>query len=500
MLSKPLTTWLAAAASFLVLSLDHPVATALPEKLSSHVKSSTPIEHVVVLMLENRAFDHLLGSLALTNDEVDGCIPSTCSSPLDPTLPASPRANVTFDAVYSQLDPCHSISCTTKQVYSYNTSTPMDGFIKNYAEQTSDQENVSIQDQFSAEHLPATTTLANEFAVFDRWYASVPGPTMVNRAYAASATSHGMGTNNPIKIGLGLPQETMFSQLNKMGLKWSVYFSDVPSVLQQKDMRFGHLRNYHGIKRFADDAKGGKLPEFTWVEPAYFDSPEIPATDQHPDHDVSAGDSLIKYVYDSLRSSPKWNNTVLMITYDEHGGFPDHVLPPDCPNPDGMNSTDDPFDFKRLGVRIPTIVASPLIAKSTVVHRGEGEGEYEHSSIIKTVVHDIFSSKTDYSPEFLTKRDEWASSFASVFTLDEPRVDCPLVLPDVPSHREQFPETLPPLDGMMPLSELQKELLAVVKMLETDKCKPSEFDVEALETEIDGLRFAEERIAECVTG
>jgi hypothetical protein len=108
------------------------------------------------------------------------------------------------------------------------------------------------------------------------------------------------------------------------------------------------------------------MPAFTWLEPNYFDGENYPASDQHPDHDVSIGDQLIKSVYDAVRASPLWNKTALIITYDEHGGFFDHVPPPmNVPNPDGLNSTDDPFDFTRLGtlalVFLPRLYSRTLL-------------------------------------------------------------------------------------------------------------------------------------------
>ena len=123
------------------------------------------------------------------------------------------------------------------------------------------------------------------------------------------------------------------------------------------------------IKDFYDDLAIGDIPDLTWIEPSYFNGPKKhhKATDQHPDHDVSLGEKLIKDVYEALRSSSLWNETALVITYDEHGGFFDHVKPPtNIPNPDGRNSTDDPFDFTRLGVRIPTVVVSPWVRKGSV--------------------------------------------------------------------------------------------------------------------------------------
>jgi phospholipase C len=295
---------------------------------------------------------------------------------------------------------------------------------------------------------------------------------MVNRAYAASATSNGMGTNDEITIAKGLPQKTMFRQLLEMGLDYRVYYQDIPALLQFKDMRHKDARpRYNKLDQLFLDLQKGDMPQFSWVEPAYFSTPKQAATDQHPDHDVSLGDQLIKDVYESLRSSPIWQEAALLITYDEHGGFFDHVVPPtNVPNPDGLNATDDPFDFTRLGVRVPAVLVSPWVAKGTVLHApeksetGETPSQYEHSSIITTFIHNVFQSKVGHpKPEYLTKRDAWAKSFHSVFnSVSKPREDCPLTLPDIVSHRVLSPSTIPPQDGTLPLTDLQKELIVII--------------------------------------
>lgn len=177
---------------------------------------------------------------------------------------------------------------------------------------------------------------------------------------------------------------------------------------------------------------------------------------------MGLGEQVIKEVYEAVRASPIWNETVFMITYDEHGGFFDHVPPPEnVPNPDGKNSTDDPFDFSRLGVRIPTVAASPWIRKGTVVHAPEdsSEGQYDHTSIISTVVHKLFKAEEGYpDPEYLTERDAWSKTFEFIFETEEsPRTDCPTELPPIYSQSAYTP----PQDGSLPLSDLQRELVQV---------------------------------------
>jgi phospholipase C len=436
--------------------------------------SSTNIEHVIVLMLENRSLDHMLGFLKQQNPEINGCLPNDkgCSNPVDPLDPASPQFTVDDTAVYAQVSPSHSISGTTKQIYGSADSTGapnMNGFIKSYTSSTGSVEGgEGIMKCFSPSHVPVIANLSMEYGFFDGWYASVPGPTMVNRAYAASGTSHGMGTNDEKTIALGLPQKTMFKQLVDMGLDIRVYFQIAPSVLMFKDMRHKDIRGkYKPFPKLYEDLKTGDIPQFTWLEPNYFDAENFPSSDQHPDHDVSIGDKLIKDVYEAVRASPIWEKTALIITYDEHGGFFDHVAPPvNVPSPDGINSVDDPFDFTRLGVRVPTVVVSPWIPKGSVFHAPSDAdaGQYEHSSLISTIVHKMFQpTEGHHKQPYLNKRDEWAATFEHIFhLLPSHRTNCPNTTPTPESHRSQFPNTLPPPDGKGPLSDLQREMLAIV--------------------------------------
>lgn len=345
----------------------------------------------------------------------------------------------------------------------------MNGFIKEYADRSdSADDGASIMKCFAPEHVPVLANLSMEFALFDGWFASVPGPTMPNRAFAASSTSNGMGTNDVETIIRGMPQKTMFTQLLEMGLDYRVYFQEIPAVLQFKDMRHKEARQrYSRYENIFTDLSDGNMPEFTWVEPRYYDAPGGPATDQHPDHDVSAGEALIEDLYNAVRSSPLWNTTAFVITYDEHGGFFDHVAPPSegVPSPDGISSVDDPFDFTRLGVRVPTVVVSPWVERGVIHAPTDSEGgHYEHSSIISTVVHKMFESDNASAPQpsYLTARDEWAKSFEGIFTtLDKPRTDCPLLAAQALDHRAAFPNSLPSLDGQSRVTDLQIELAAV---------------------------------------
>lgn len=228
------------------------------------IVNSGNIEHVIVLMMENRSLDHMLGFLKQVNPEIDGCLPNQtgCSNPIDPTDPASPQFTVDNTAVYQQISPSHSISGTTVEIYGTADGTVpnMNGFISKYTQSTGSVEGgETIMKCFDPVHVPVIANLSLEYGMFDGWFASVPGPTMVNRAYAASSTSHGMGTNDPKTIAKGLPQETMFKQLIDMGHDIRVYFQIVPSVLMFKDMRRDDVRgNYHPFRKVFDDLAKGK--------------------------------------------------------------------------------------------------------------------------------------------------------------------------------------------------------------------------------------------------
>jgi len=207
---------------------------------------------------------------------------------------------------------------------------------------------------------------------------------------------------------------------------------------------------------FFERSRRGSLPHYSFLDPRYFWSKgyvvERLATDQHPSHEMAEGDRLIKEVYESLRASPTWNSTMFMVTYDEHGGFYDHVSPPTAPNPDNLNSTDPPFDFRRLGVRIPVVVASPWIPKGTIVHTPP-VGYYDHSSVYATLrkLFDI-----EGSAPFLTNRDASAASFEHVLSSASPRTDCPTTLPDPPKLAKRR------RGGNTEISELQESFLWTV--------------------------------------
>ncbi|KHG20385.1 Phospholipase C 4 [Gossypium arboreum] len=308
--------------------------------------------------MENRSFDHLLGWLKSTRPDIDG-LSGTESNPVNVTDPNSPFISVSDDALFVDSDPSHFFQAIREQIFGSNNSSadsaPMNGFAQQ-AESMGEGMGRTVMSRFKPSRLPVYTKLANEFGVFDRWFASVPASTLPNRFYVHSATSFG-ATN-------------IFDSLDENGLSFGIYYQNIPTTLFFKSLRkLKFLTKFHNYAlKFRLHARLGKLPNYVVVEQRYFDVKEFPANDDHPSHDVARGQRFVKEVYEILRSSPQWKEMALLITYDEHGGFYDHVPTPvsGVPNPDGIIGP-DPFYFKfnRLGVRVPTLLVSPWIDKAT---------------------------------------------------------------------------------------------------------------------------------------
>jgi phospholipase C len=364
------------------------------------------LKHIVVLMMENRSFDHMLGGLKKKFPKING-LTGNESNPDS----AGTRVQVSATADYrGQLshDPDHHFPGVDVQIYGGAPFSPgraanMQGFVQSYGTQGPNvQDSHAIMKYFSPERIPVLTTLATEYAVFNGWFSSIPGPTICNRAFAHYGTSFGNVDMNMFLVGdadrAKIP--TIYERLAAGGHSAKLYYYDQPSSTMEivnliKDQSF-----FGVFSDFVADCKSGNLPEYSFVEPNYSDHPapdgtQLLATDQHPDHHVLAGDNFIGKVYDCIRINPKlWQSTALLIVYDEHGGLYDHVAPPDC-TPDGFEAPEAAtgvpgltFKFDRLGIRVPAVLVSPYIPRGTVVPGTEdptNQRIFEHASIPATV-------------------------------------------------------------------------------------------------------------------
>ena len=332
-------------------------------------KQNQPIKTIVVLVLENRSFDHMIGWMKDSiNPKINGVTGQECNpvstKTQDPT-------SICFkdDAEFVDPDPGHSFEDVERQVFGSNHFPSMTGFVEQ-ALSLSQNLSETVMKGFKPQNVPIYAELVKNFAVFDRWFSSIPGPTQPNRLFVYSATSHGSTSHVKKQLAKGYPQKTIFDSLHDDGFSFGIYFQNIPTTFFYRNLRrLKYIFKFHQFDlKFKRDARDGKLPNLTVIEPRYFDLKGIPANDDHPSHDVANGQKLVKEVYEALRASPQWNETLLVITYDEHGGFYDHVQTPfeNVPSPDG-NTGPAPyfFRFDRLGVRVPTIMVSPWIKKGT---------------------------------------------------------------------------------------------------------------------------------------
>lgn len=334
-----------------------------------------PIKRVVLLMMENHSFDQMLGSLASVHEGLDG-IPQTGETHFN----KDPKGNIYHQIRTSELqmalDPDHDNAPVLRQLKDGNSGFVAD-FVRKYPKSTRSQRQ-QIMSYYEFPSLPALHTLGDNFVVCDRWFSSLPGPTWPNRFFALSGTSRGHvsmpeGIFHPDLAGFfEQHQDTLFDRLNEAGRAWKVYFYDMASsciLVHQRSPQ--NLDRYEVVDFFFEDAARGTLPEFVFIEPKYYGQDQ---NDDHPPHNVMKAEKLIADVYNALRTSPHWEETLLVVAYDEHGGFYDHVPPPAAVAPDEFTKE---FAFNRLGVRVPAILISPWLA------RGVDHTVFDHTSLLK---------------------------------------------------------------------------------------------------------------------
>jgi phospholipase C len=456
----------------------------------------TQIEHVVVLMMENRSFDHLLGTLS----NVNGIMSANGSpnpqffnlaNPADSTSKQYAVGTPGNFAVPSQDigkggfgGPGHSFAAATQQLDASATTesgvanpAPLNGFIANYIRELksngrsspSDQEIIEPMTNFTAAQMPVMSALATEFCVCDQWYSEVPGPTEPNRLFVHAATSAGFVDNEwqaPISA------QTIYQLLEQAGFDWAFFYVDLSDSDSFPALKVRTTRIFQ-MSAFAQQTSAGTLPAYSFICPQMNEGTDgSQPNSQHAPYDVRLGENLIADVYEAVRNGPLWESTLLIVTYDEHGGYFDHVSPPiGVNNPDGLTSPNayvtalaqkNPkgkgyltaanmdFDFTRLGMRVPTVLISPWIQKGTV-----DSTQYQHTSIFATL-RDLFGVGT------LTKRDAQANSFTAQLTkLSSARTDAPTTL-----TRPAMPAAASAAEMQKPLTKPQQELWPMLSHLD----------------------------------
>ena len=390
---------------------------------SPELKRLNEIQHIVVLMMENRSFDHMLGYLKRAGmPEVRG-LDGTESNPAPDgaaqTVFEWGAGETVFHPAQDQtgkiLDPCHSPQCVTQQLADDNG-----GFVKNFVETREDANKQHVQiapeyhrlpmGYYGAQHLPTYDFLARNFCVCDAWHSSVPGDTWPNRLFALAGRAVPREAESLFQellddIKKMLPAlknapifdvEAFTRELADDAWRW---YSHDPATLRAAD---GRYREFSDPKRanfaffnrqrvslitevletpivtpdsFLDDAASERLRGVSWIDPNFVDLKVLDPSsdDDHPPSDVRAGQALALEVYDALRNSKNWDDTLLVIVYDEHGGFYDHVSPPPLPFDDGSG-------YKTYGVRVPALVVGPRVTP------GVSHELFDHTTLINTIL------------------------------------------------------------------------------------------------------------------
>jgi phospholipase C len=405
------------------------------------------IQHIVVLMLENRSFDHMLGFLYAAQGNVspqgqpfEGLTGSESNPDSSgKAVKAFPIAAGTALTYFMPgADPGEGYSATNAQLYGSehpgSAVATNAGFVTNFAATLAWESRTpgwtplagtqatDIMGMFTPALLPVLSALARGFAVCDQWYASAPTETLPNRAFAAAATSQGHMDDKTTSF----TAPTIFGLLTQHSLTWRIHGYDSTPLtrLTFSDTANAPTTNFGLFTDFRAAAAAGTLPAYTFLEPDF----SANGNSQHPNYDVAAGEQFIHDVYYALRAGPAWNQTLLIVTYDEHGGCYDHVPPPTTAVPPDASVGEFGFDFKRFGLRVPTLLISPLIAPGTVFRAPPGGLPFDHTSILSTL-------ERRWSLPALTARDAAAPDVGAVLTLATARTDDPLASVAVPAAR-----------------------------------------------------------------
>lgn len=429
------------------------------------------IRHIVQLMLENRSFDQMLGFL------YDGNKSPATGQPFEGLTgnESNPDENGRDCRVYRidrtrlhpylmpGADPGEGFQHTNYQLFQTDDPLPGQvptnkGFVidfkaaiasdlaKGFKDTLTGTDPSEIMGMYSPEMLPIMTGLAKGYAVCDHWFASAPTQTLPNRGFAAAATSLGFLVNKHARF---FTTKSIYGLLSDNKIDWAIYGynaepmtrMDFPDTRAASDEHYGHFRDFQ--YRAAD----GTLPAYSFLEPDW----GATGNSQHPNYDVALGEKLIHDVYYALRNGKGWNDTLLIITYDEHGGNYDHVPPPWGATPPDDSEGEFGFDFTRFGVRVPAILVSPRIVKGTVFRAARGT--IDHTSVLKTI-------ELRWKLKSLTARDKAAPDLGDVLTLAQPRTDDPLAGVEIPVSGSVHPDPSQPT----PIEQIHAEKVSTLPL------------------------------------
>jgi phospholipase C len=395
-----------------------PDSLPYPDKPAGTVNAELPFDHIVVVMMENHSFDNVLGALAragqpaadgLTFDSAGAATnsnPGTTGTPPEVTafqFPSSAQgSNVsqTWNASHEQID-----------------GGRMDGFVRSVG-------STQPMGYYPPAVLPFAYSLASTFTVANRWFCSAPCQTVPNRRFLLAGTAYGaIATDLATLFDGSPPNGTIFDRLDAHGISWHNYFTDLPATAVIPSIIERHPLHLRPVGCFFDDCAAGKLPAVSFVDPeagllsfAGTLLEKLPLLEtigaqiathggsQEDPQDMKYGEAWAHRVVQAVLDSPLWPRTLLIYTYDEHGGYYDHVPPPAAIAPDAiapkLSSADVPGGYDIYGVRVPAVVVSPYSKPGTVT-----DVVHDHTSVLATI-------EAKWNLPALTYRDANAATVA----------------------------------------------------------------------------------------
>jgi phospholipase C len=453
-----------------------------------------PIQHIVCLLMENRSFDQMLGCFSGVYHDLDGIDPlQQRTNALGPGSPANRKQVFEQSPTHDRQmpwrepnvwDPHHEVPHVHTQIEGpEGRPQRMSGFVADFAKaypDSTDEARQYVMGYYPLDFLPALHALGRNFLICDRWFSSLPGPTWPNRFVALSGTASGrvdMPGDGTYHIDIPgyfhQKQPTIFDRLNEKGINWKSYFHSLPQSWALRRARLPqNIARFFYIDEFFEDAReeAQYFPQFCYIEP---DLLGFQQNDDHPPHDVMKGEKLIADVYNALRGNTElWQSTLLVVYFDEHGGFYDHVYPPSAVPPDPpqqprhellserlarLNPWHRPpetYSFKQLGVRVPALLVSPWV-KAGVAKIDGASPIFDHTSVLR-----YLTEKWDLGP--LGLRTPQSNSIGSLIS-DTVRPDTDTIARiDMPALQPVDPELE---DAAFGITEHDKGLLQLATYL-----------------------------------
>jgi phospholipase C len=376
--------------------------------------SVIPIDHIVLLMQENRSFDEYFGQLHLSGQpKAQG--PRANARDVDPTGTTGGIRRFHQTALCEVSDLDHSWTGTHVSV----DGGKMDRFTEVNAS-GKDPNGHRAMGFYTAKDLNFYYKLYKTFAIGDHYFCSVQGPTFPNRFYYLAGTSFGHINNDFPQTAAEFTQRSIFNALDEAGITWKVYYSQIAFAQIFGYVRNTRMANLVPVEQYFSDAAAGTLPQVSFVDPIFTDKVNV-ENDEHPPANVQIGQQFAASIVEALMKSPLWSRSVLFLTYDEHGGYYDHVPPPAACIPDDipplLSVSDVNAQFDAYGVRVPVVVISPYAKKHFVSHV-----VHDHTSILRFV-------ETRFDLPALTRRDANADPMLEFFDFSKPKFARPPNLP-----------------------------------------------------------------------